>query len=116
MSTLEIVGYVCLAYVAVSLLIAFFKPRSVWQNGKIQGFVKLFGHGVPAMVLLVVSSVLCAPTGIMMALVLASVAAVTSLQVGPLVLGWLLWVAWRRDASWGSPGAHARPAPAAAAT
>lgn len=51
MSPFEIAGLVCLAYMAVSLVVALGKPPFLWKNTKIQGFVKLLGEpGATALV------------------------------------------------------------------
>lgn len=44
MSATEIGGIVCLAYMAVTLLIVGLKPRSLWGIDKIQAFVRLLGE------------------------------------------------------------------------
>lgn len=45
MTPLEIAGVACLLYTASTLYIVAAKPPGLWQNGKIQGFVKLLGTG-----------------------------------------------------------------------
>lgn len=44
MSPLEIGGIACLVWSAATLFVAIAKPRSVWQLGKLQGFVKILGE------------------------------------------------------------------------
>ena len=44
MDAVQIGGIVCLAYMAVTLWISLAKPKSLWGNPKIQGFVKLLGE------------------------------------------------------------------------
>ena len=44
MPTSQILGLVCLAYCAVTLLIVAFRPPVIWKISKIQGFVSLLGE------------------------------------------------------------------------
>ena len=41
MDTLTIVGYILILYGVATLYIAYVKPKSIWNLGKIQGFVQL---------------------------------------------------------------------------
>jgi len=43
-SNLQILGVVCLAYSALTLFIAFVKPKPIWNLAKIQAFVRSFGE------------------------------------------------------------------------
>ena len=44
MTTLQIVGIVCLVYMLVTLLIVGLRPARIWGIAKIQGFVSLLGE------------------------------------------------------------------------
>ena len=41
MDTLTIIAYALILYGVLTLYIAFAKPKSIWNIGKIQGFVQL---------------------------------------------------------------------------
>jgi len=41
MDTLTIIAYALILYGVATLYIAFAKPKSIWNMGKIQGFVQL---------------------------------------------------------------------------
>ena len=44
MDTLTIIAIALIVYGLITLSIAVFKPKKVWEIGKIQGFVQLFGE------------------------------------------------------------------------
>ena len=44
MDTLTIVAYVLILYGIAVLYIAYFKPKAIWNLGKIQGFVQLLSE------------------------------------------------------------------------
>jgi len=44
MTNLQILGIVCLAYCAVTLLIVGLRPAVIWKISKIQAFVSLLGE------------------------------------------------------------------------
>lgn len=44
MDTLTIIAYVLILYGVATLYIAFFKPKAIWNLGKIQGFVQLLSE------------------------------------------------------------------------
>ncbi|RJP55453.1 MAG: hypothetical protein C4557_01370 [Anaerolineaceae bacterium] len=41
MDTLTIIAYALILYGVFTLYIAYFKPKAIWNIGKIQGFVQL---------------------------------------------------------------------------
>ena len=44
MDTLTIIAYVLILYGIATILLAIFKPKSIWNLGKIQGFVQLLSE------------------------------------------------------------------------
>ena len=44
MDTLTIVAYALILYGIAVLYVAYFKPKSIWNLGKIQGFVQLLSE------------------------------------------------------------------------
>lgn len=44
MDTLTIVAYILIIYGIIAIALAYFKPKSIWKIGKIQGFVQLLGE------------------------------------------------------------------------
>lgn len=44
MTTLDIIGWVCLAYAALTLFIVGARPAAIWNIAKIQAFVSLMGE------------------------------------------------------------------------
>jgi hypothetical protein len=44
MDTLTIIAYALILYGIATLYIAYFKPKSIWGLGKIQGFVQLLSE------------------------------------------------------------------------
>lgn len=44
MDTLTIIAYALILYGVLTLYIAYFKPKAIWNLGKIQGFVQLLSE------------------------------------------------------------------------
>lgn len=44
MDTLTIIAYALILYGIIAIALAYFKPKSIWKIGKIQGFVQLLGE------------------------------------------------------------------------
>ncbi|HSM72005.1 MAG TPA: hypothetical protein VK851_10720 [Anaerolineales bacterium] len=44
MDTITIIAYALILYGIIAIALAYFKPRSIWKIGKIQGFVQLLGE------------------------------------------------------------------------
>ena len=44
MDTLAIIAYALILYGIFTLYIAYFKPKAIWNIGKIQGFVQLLSE------------------------------------------------------------------------
>ena len=44
MDTLTIIAYALILYGVFTLYIAYFKPKAIWNIGKIQGFVQLLSE------------------------------------------------------------------------
>lgn len=44
MDTLTIIAYALILYGVFTLYIAYFKPKTIWNIGKIQGFVQLLSE------------------------------------------------------------------------
>lgn len=44
MDTLTIIAYALILYGILTLYIAWFKPKAIWNIGKIQGFVQLLSE------------------------------------------------------------------------
>lgn len=44
MDTLTIIAYALILYGVATLYIAYFKPKAIWNIGKIQGFVQLLSE------------------------------------------------------------------------
>ncbi len=44
MDTLAIIAYALILYGILTLYIAWFKPKAIWNIGKIQGFVQLLSE------------------------------------------------------------------------
>ncbi|WKZ37475.1 MAG: hypothetical protein QY332_05960 [Anaerolineales bacterium] len=44
MDTLTIIAYILILYGIAVLYVAYFKPQSIWNLGKIQGFVQLLSE------------------------------------------------------------------------
>lgn len=44
MGTLTILGIILIAYGAIMIALAIFKPAPIWRMGKVQAFVKLLGE------------------------------------------------------------------------
>jgi hypothetical protein len=44
MDTLTIIAYALILYGIFTLYIAYFKPKAIWNIGKIQGFVQLLSE------------------------------------------------------------------------
>jgi len=44
MDTITIIAYALIIYGIIAIALAYFKPKSIWKIGKIQGFVQLLGE------------------------------------------------------------------------
>ena len=44
MDTITIIAYGLIIYGIIAIALAYFKPKSIWKIGKIQGFVQLLGE------------------------------------------------------------------------
>ena len=44
MDTLTIIAFALILYGIIAIALAYFKPKSIWKIGKIQGFVQLLGE------------------------------------------------------------------------
>ncbi len=51
-----IVGIFCMAWAVITAIVAFAKPRGLWESGKLAGFVKMLGNTGTTIMLLVLAA------------------------------------------------------------